>query len=826
MLTAAVRALHEANPGRFLTDVRSSCPALWENNPFITPLEEGTVGVESLDMHYPLVHNSNYRPYHFIHGYAQFLEDRLGVRVPLAHFKGDIYLSPPEKAGPAPGGVTGRYWLLVAGGKYDFTAKWWDPARFARVVEHFRGRVAFVQVGEAGHWHPPVPGAVNLVGRTTPRELVRLVYRADGVLCPVTFAMHLTAAIEAPPGAPPLRPCVVVAGGREPAHWEAYPGHQFISNNGALPCCAEGGCWRSRCQPAGDGDEKDRRGLCELPVQVSPALRIARCMDLITAEEVIRRVEAYYDGGVLRYAASPSPNGKPAPAPAPTAAPAPRRQVRVAFRHGLGDCVYFAHMLPLYAWRGIAIEVVCTPDKAVLFRAAGAKACESGAAPEHPWGYPGEHTHAGQGRFWQGSKMGNNLSAPPLPAIGKRETVWDEYCSVRVDALAHVSAEAARTAERWLGGMPQPVVLLHTRGNTGGGRKDLPDATALELYKALLDGFDGSLVLLDWDRRAPRLASRRVRHLEELGPCPTEVMLALISRAALMVGIDSGPLHAARFTDTPTVGVWMPGHYPATYSLPRRRQLNVVLAEHTRQWNRYKRVPWNVVEHPGGRYDAVALARLCLAMLSPPRYLRPGDVAADVQMRQWVGELCRGHGNALSGYVDRHRSFDVLLREMGRRFEAPVVVETGTMRAEEDWGGAGFFTYLAGAYVYRRGGMLHSVDVSPGNCAFAREWASPFGDSVRVLQGRSEEFLAGFGGPIDVLYLDSLDTTEPGHAENALAELKAALPRLHARSLVAVDDCPWRGGAWTGKGALVVPWMLENGWALGYGGYQAVLWRK
>lgn len=819
MLTAAVRALHEAAPGQFLTDARTSCPALWENNPLITPLEEGAPGVEALDMHYPLVHHSNQYPFHFIHGYPQFLEGRLGLRVPLRRFKGDVYLSPQEKASPPPGGVRGRYWVLVAGGKYDFTAKWWAPERFARVVEHFRGRVSFVQVGEAGHWHPPVPGAVNLVGKTSTRDLVRLVYRAEGVLCPVTFAMHLAAAVEAPPGAPPLRPCVVVAGGREPAHWEAYPGHQFVSNNGALPCCAEGGCWRSRCQTVGDGDDKDRRDLCLLPVQVSPSLRIARCMDLISAEEVIRRVESYYEGGALRLA-PPAP-----PAEAPAAPPAPRRPVRVAFRHGLGDCVYFAHMLPLYARRGVDIEVVCTLDKAVLFRAAGARAAESGDAPEHPWGYPGEQTHAGQGRFWQGSKMGHNLSAPPLPPIGTGEELWDEYCSVRVDALRHLPAEATRTAERWLGGLRRPVVLLHTRGNTGGGRKDLPDATALELYKALLDGFDGSLVLLDWDGRVPRLASYRVRHLSELGPCPTEVMLALVARADLMVGVDSGPLHAARFTDTPSVGVWMPGHYPSTYSLPRRRQLNVVLADHTRQWNRFKRVPWNVVEHPGGRYDGATLASLCLDVLVPPRYLRPADVAADAQMRRWVNELCRGGGNALSAYVDRHRSFDLLLREMGRRFEAPVLVETGTIRAEEDWGGAGFFTYLAGAYVHRRGGVLHSVDASPASCAFAREWASVFGDAVRVHQARSEEFLAGFGGPIDVLYLDSLDATEPGHAEHALAELQAALPRLHGRSLVVVDDCPWRGG-WTGKGARVVPWMLENGWALAYSGYQAVLWRK
>ena len=37
MLTAAVRDLHLAYPGRFATDVRTSCPALWEHNPWITP---------------------------------------------------------------------------------------------------------------------------------------------------------------------------------------------------------------------------------------------------------------------------------------------------------------------------------------------------------------------------------------------------------------------------------------------------------------------------------------------------------------------------------------------------------------------------------------------------------------------------------------------------------------------------------------------------------------------------------------------------------------------------------------------------------------------
>jgi hypothetical protein len=129
-------------------------------------------------------------------------------------------------------------------------------------------------------------------------------WHAQGVLCPVTFAMHLAAAVETRPGGPRNRACVVVAGGREPAQWEAYPHHQYIHTNGALPCCDQGGCWRARTVPLGDGDEKDTK-LCQkvVPPKVSEDRRgpLPRCMDMISAGEVIRRVELYFRGGAARY---------------------------------------------------------------------------------------------------------------------------------------------------------------------------------------------------------------------------------------------------------------------------------------------------------------------------------------------------------------------------------------------------------------------------------------------------------------------------------------------------------------------------------------------
>ena len=144
MLSAAIRDLHRAYPGRFQTDMRTSAPALWEYNPYLTRLSESQSGIRILDMHYPAIHESDQRPYHFIHGYVQYLEQQFNLRIPLTKFCGDIYLSAQEKQLPPPGvehGVPEQFWILVAGGKYDFTAKWWNPASFQAVVDHFRGRI-------------------------------------------------------------------------------------------------------------------------------------------------------------------------------------------------------------------------------------------------------------------------------------------------------------------------------------------------------------------------------------------------------------------------------------------------------------------------------------------------------------------------------------------------------------------------------------------------------------------------------------------------------------------------------------------------------------
>jgi ADP-heptose:LPS heptosyltransferase len=301
MLTAAVRDLHRKYPGNFLTDVRTPCAHLWENNPYITALNPSEPGVESVDCQYPLIERSNCEPWHFLHGFIDFLNRRLDLQIALTQFRGDIHISAAEKSWMSQvQEITGDaipFWIVSAGGKFDYTIKWWETARYQKVVDHFRGRVLFVQIGEQGHHHPPLRGVIDLRGKTDLRQLIRLVYHAQGVLGPVSLPMHLAAAIETRAGMPKNRPCVVIAGGREPPHWEAYPHHQFVHTVGALRCCDNGGCWKSRTVPLGDGDPKDDPG--SLCVDVVGAL--PRCMDMVTAEEVIRRIESYFIGGAIDY---------------------------------------------------------------------------------------------------------------------------------------------------------------------------------------------------------------------------------------------------------------------------------------------------------------------------------------------------------------------------------------------------------------------------------------------------------------------------------------------------------------------------------------------
>lgn len=297
MLLYGIASLHESCPGEFLTDV--ACPAreIFDHCPWITPLDRKDPDVHIVNADYPAIHRSNDHPVRFSTAFGEQIAIELGVRIQPTKFHSLVTISDDEHAWYS--GVhelLGRdvpYWVLNAGHKSDFTAKAWSFARYQEVVNRLP-HVWFAQVGAAEHSHPRLegPNVLNFVGKTDVRQLIRLVYNSFGVISGVSFPMHLAYAVPPHPRFNRMsRANITIAGGREPAHWEEGPNHQFLHTCGMLSCCDMGGCWKSRVVPLGDGDGKDK-DLCLNPVQLDGQW-IGKCMEMISVDEVVLLVQKY-----------------------------------------------------------------------------------------------------------------------------------------------------------------------------------------------------------------------------------------------------------------------------------------------------------------------------------------------------------------------------------------------------------------------------------------------------------------------------------------------------------------------------------------------------
>jgi len=263
-ITAAIYSLHRAHPGKYTTAVESSYPEVFEHNPDVV-----VSGVAEVQMHYPAIHKSNDRGIHFMQGWCEFLGSALGISIPLLTDRPRLYFDTPSPP-------IEDFWLVCSGGKRDFTNKLWGG--YQEVVN--KSKETFVQVGGG----PRLNGVVDMVDKTTLRELFSLARRCKGILCGVSLLMHVAAALE--------KPSVVIAGGREPVQWNAYPLQQYVHTVGMLPCRSVQGhvgkaCWRSRVIPLGDGSELDK-DTCEFPTNGMP-----KCMTLIRPESILELIQVY-----------------------------------------------------------------------------------------------------------------------------------------------------------------------------------------------------------------------------------------------------------------------------------------------------------------------------------------------------------------------------------------------------------------------------------------------------------------------------------------------------------------------------------------------------
>ncbi len=263
-LTVAVRELRKKYPDQFILHTHLH-QDVWANNPdaiFGAPKVGG--------------HKVNLRPFHcpdgrklhFAERYLRNMCRDLGIpEFEPESIKPELYLTSREKDRKWLDdlGVPETFWVMMAGGNSAMTHKWWDPESYQAVVDHFEGRIQFVQAGHGNHdnFHVPLSGVINLVGKTNEaRRFMSLIYHSSGVVCPVTSAMHIAAAFS--------KPGVIVGGGRENPFFYLYPGHIAESTVGDLDCCKTTGCMKYKCcVPAGVKDEN----ACPHPVRISTRWR-------------------------------------------------------------------------------------------------------------------------------------------------------------------------------------------------------------------------------------------------------------------------------------------------------------------------------------------------------------------------------------------------------------------------------------------------------------------------------------------------------------------------------------------------------------------------
>ena len=285
--TSAIRDLQNAYPGKYEVKPVTNYSHMWDFNPHVTNFDEADIIIKigtGLG-----VNGSQTNGLHMCNAYRLSIEEKLNLSIKQGPIRPDIHMSQEEKNDPPV--IEGHYWLIAPGTRNQFTSKIWPYERWQEVVNLFPN-ILFVQIGEQQHRVPKLGGdnVVDYTGKTENpetgiRDLFKLCYHAQGGLSLVSFLMHLMGAF--------CKPCVVVAGAREPVSFEAYNYHRYLHNQGSMLCPKLNGkefnnditkaCWRTSVE-----------GCSNRTIDGYP-----KCLDMIEPKHVADALESYYIGGRL-----------------------------------------------------------------------------------------------------------------------------------------------------------------------------------------------------------------------------------------------------------------------------------------------------------------------------------------------------------------------------------------------------------------------------------------------------------------------------------------------------------------------------------------------
>lgn len=164
-----------------------------------------------------------------------------------------LYLSPEEKSF----GSFGKRQIAIQtsglSAKYAAYTKEWFPERFQKIVEQYRDRYTFVQIGSPKD--PLLEGVVDMRGKTSIRQTAAILGNSLVFVGLAGFLQHLARSVECR--------SVIIYGGRELPLQTGYGANENITNT---PECSP--CWIY--------------GRCEHNI---------KCMDAISVSHVVEAIE-------------------------------------------------------------------------------------------------------------------------------------------------------------------------------------------------------------------------------------------------------------------------------------------------------------------------------------------------------------------------------------------------------------------------------------------------------------------------------------------------------------------------------------------------------
>lgn len=230
------------------------------------------------------------------------------------------------------------------------------------------------------------------------------------------------------------------------------------------------------------------------------------------------------------------------------------KSILLRFAHGFGDHVQFTVVLQhLQALRpDLAVDVECNPEMIGLFGGLCRAAYPHGGADRR------QYDHAHLVEWWEPTEL--YADSPATKAEKYLREVFAmaprlDLCSYKV---GRVPRDVAGT---------EPFGLLHFTGTTARPYKDLPEpARAAAIAAVQAAGLRP--IVVDWWT-------------------PGRDLVELARKAALCIGIDSGPGHAFAASGTPTILCWT-RHHPLNFCGLNRNVLHLIPHDHPR----YVRGDW------------------------------------------------------------------------------------------------------------------------------------------------------------------------------------------------------------------------------------------